>query len=190
MARKVIEEGDTSNIGKLAEMMQVHESQQSASVIATIAILVGSKLNDDIDVVYREAIGDVITWNVPVIRSNDDWPSRKKYVPKKMFDNKEDLTDIKMVVHGYLGYKASKEMEQFLTVGKLRRIAHYEDGVWIAPTRSTFKSYLPDVFPEKPYIIHQNSPLAWSILSYIHQKQDEVPFDRASTNLHNCILRA
>ena len=94
-----------------------------------------------------------------------------------MFDNKEDLTEMKMVVHGYLGYKASKEMEQFLTVGELRRIAHYEDGVWIAPTRSTFKSYLPDVFPEKPYIIHQNSPLAWSILSYIHQKQDEVPLD-------------
>ena len=43
-ARKVVEEGDMSRIGKLAEMMQVHESQQSASVIATIAIIVGSKL--------------------------------------------------------------------------------------------------------------------------------------------------
>ena len=75
-------------------------------------------------------------------------------------------------------------MEQFFTEGELRRIAHYEDGVWIAPTRSTFKSYLPDVFPEKPYIVHQNSPLAWSILSYIHQKQDEVPVGRPSTNLH------
>ena len=49
-----------------------------------------------------------------------------------MFDSREDLTEMKMVVHGYLGYKASKEMEQFLTVGELRRIAHYEDGVWIA----------------------------------------------------------
>ena len=68
--------------------------------------------------------------------------------------------------------------------GELRRIAHYEDGVWIAPTRSTFKSYLPDVVPEKPYIIHQNSPLAWSILSFIHQKQDEAPVGRPSTNLH------
>ena len=160
IARKVIEEGDMSEIGKLAEMMQVHESQQSASIIATIATLVGSKLHDDVDVVYREAIGDVIMWDTPVIKSNDDWPSRKKYVQKKMFDSREDLTEMKMVVHGYLGYKASKEMEQFLTVGELRRIAHYEDGVWIAPTRSTFKSYLPDVFPEKPYIIHQNSPLA------------------------------
>ena len=91
---------------------------------------------------------------------------------------------MKMVVHGYFGYKASKEIEQFLTFGELRRIAHYVDGVWIAPTRSTFKSYLPDVFPEKPYVIHQNSPLAWGILSYIHQVQDESPLKRASTNLH------
>ena len=45
-------------------------------------------------------------------------------------------------------------------------------------------SYLPDVFPEKPYIVHQNSPLAWSILSYIHQKQDEIPVGRPSTKLH------
>ena len=71
-----------------------------------------------------------------------------------MFENKEDMAEIKMLVHGYLGYKASKEMEQFLTEGELRRIAHYEDWVWIAPARSTFKSYLPDVFPERPYIIH------------------------------------
>ena len=56
IARKVIEEGDMSNIGKLAEMMQVHESQQSASIIATIAILVGSKLNDNIDIIYRKAL--------------------------------------------------------------------------------------------------------------------------------------
>ena len=67
IARKVVEEGDMSRIGKLAEMMQVHESQQSASIIATIAIIVGSKLNDDVDVIYREAIGDVITWVGSVI---------------------------------------------------------------------------------------------------------------------------
>ena len=94
------------------------------------------------------------------------------------------MKDNKLIVHGYLGHKASKEMEQFHTEGELRRIAHYEDGVWIAPTRSTFKSYLPDVFPEKPYIIHQNSPLAWSLLSFIHQQQDEFPARSPSANLH------
>ena len=141
IARNIIEKDDTSNIGELARMMQVHESQQSATIVSTIAILVGNKLDDNIDADYRKAIGDIIMWNVPVIRSIDDWPIRKKYSPKKMFENKEDLTETKMIVHGNLGYKASKEMEQFLTVGELRKIAHYEDGVWIAPTRSTFKSY-------------------------------------------------
>ena len=91
---------------------------------------------------------------------------------------------MKKIVHGYLGEKASREMEQFHTEGELRRIAHYEDGIWIAPTRSTFKSYLPDVFPEKPYIIHQNSPLAWSLLSFIHQQQDMFPARNPSANLH------
>ena len=75
-------------------------------------------------------------------------------------------------------------MEQFHTQGELKIIAHHEDGVWIAPTRSTFKSYLPDVFPEKPYIIHQNSPLAWSLLSFIHQQQDTFPARNPSANLH------
>ena len=156
-------------------MMQCHESQQSASVIATIAILVGNKIGNNVDAEYRKAIGDVILWNTPVIKDKDGWPSRKKYSFRKLFKDKENLVETKKIVHGYLGYKASKEMEQFFTKGELRRIAHYEDGIWIAPTRSTFKSYLPDVFPEKPYIVHQNSPLAWSILSYIHQKQDETP---------------
>ena len=102
----------------------------------------------------------------------------------QLFRDLEYMIETKMIVHGYLGYKASKEMEQFFTHGELKRIAHYEDGIWIVPTRSTFKSYLPDVFPEKPYIVHQNSPLAWSILTYIHKKQDEIPVGRASTNLH------
>ena len=90
-----------------------------------------------------------------------------------MYSSNEDLLEMKMIVHGYFGKKVSKEMEQFFTVGELRRIAHYVDGMWIAPTRSTFKSYLRDIFPERPYVIHQNSPLAWSILSYIHQEQDK-----------------
>ena len=89
-----------------------------------------------------------------------------------------------MVVHGYLGNKASREMEQFYSEGELKRIAHYENGIWIAPTRITFKIYFPDIFPERPYIIHQNSPLAWAILMYIHRQQDETPLQRASTNLH------
>ena len=33
-------------------------------------------------------------------------------------------------------------------------------------------------------LIHQNSPLAWAILMYIHKQQDESPLQRPSTNLH------
>ena len=58
-------------------MMQCHESQQSASVISTIAILVGNKLGDNVDVEYRKAIGDVILWDTSVIKDEDEWPSRK-----------------------------------------------------------------------------------------------------------------
>ena len=123
-------------------------------------------------------------WDVPLIKNGDDWPKRKKYSAKSVCENEEDEKNTKLIVHGYLGLKASKEMEQFHTQGELKRIAHYRDGVWIAPTRSTFKSYLPDVFPEEPYIIHQNSPLAWSLLSFIHQQQDTFPVRSPSANLH------
>ena len=78
IARNIIEKDDTSNLGELARMMQVHESQQSAIVVATIVILVGNKLKDNIDVDYRKAIGDIIMWDVPVIKSINDWPERKK----------------------------------------------------------------------------------------------------------------
>ena len=92
-------------------MMQAHESQQSAAVVATIAVLVGSRLNEDTDKVFREAIGDVITWDVSLINNDKNWPPRKKYMTRKMFSGNEDFSEMKMVVHGYLGLKASKEIE-------------------------------------------------------------------------------
>ena len=50
--------------------MQAHESQQSAAVVATIAVLVGSRLNEKTDKVFREATGDVITWDVSLINND------------------------------------------------------------------------------------------------------------------------
>ena len=44
IARNVIEDNDRQDINALIDMMRVHESQQSAAVVSTIAILVGSKL--------------------------------------------------------------------------------------------------------------------------------------------------
>ena len=71
----------------------------------------------------------MIAWDVPLISNDDSWPTRKKYMSRKMFSSNEDFSKMKMVVHGYLGFKASKEIEQFMTTGELRRIAHYVDGV-------------------------------------------------------------
>ena len=124
------------NIERLATMMQYHESQQSASIIATIAIIIGNKMNTkemNVDEKYRRAIGDIILWNTPVIKDKNGWPERKKYSFMQLFSDPEHRIETKMIVHGYLGYKASKEMEQFFTTGELKRIAHYEEGLWIAP---------------------------------------------------------
>ena len=88
----------------------------------------------NIDEKYRKAIGDVILWDTPVITNKDAWPTRKKYLFKEIFREPEYMLETKMIVHGYLGNKASKEMEQFFSHGELKRIAHNEDGIWIAPT--------------------------------------------------------
>ena len=61
----------------------------------------------------RRAIGDIILWNAPVIKDKDGWPKRKKYSFIQLFKDPEHRIETKMIVHGYLGYKASKEMEQF-----------------------------------------------------------------------------
>ena len=44
MARDVVENGNIDNIEELARMMQCHESQQSVEVIATIAVIIGNKI--------------------------------------------------------------------------------------------------------------------------------------------------
>ena len=46
MARDAIENNDRHDIDKLVEMMKIHESQQTAPIIATIAMLLGSKLKN------------------------------------------------------------------------------------------------------------------------------------------------
>ena len=124
MARDMITNGNMKNIDKLAKMMQCHESQQSAAVIATFAIIIGNKINTEainIDEKYRRAIGDIILWNTPVIKDKDGWPTRKKYSFMQLFRDSEHLIKTKMIVHGYLGYKVSKEMEQFFTYGDLKK---------------------------------------------------------------------
>ena len=75
IAREMITTGDMKNIDKLATMMQCHESQQSASIIATVAIIIGNQMNSkemNVDEEYRRAIGDIILWDTPVLKIKMD----------------------------------------------------------------------------------------------------------------------
>jgi len=166
--------------------MQGHESQQSAPLVASISTLIGNIIKSkqlNISQSCNMALSDIILWEVRLITDKDTWPSRRHYSFIHLFPDPVERIEVKGMVHGYLGRMASREMEQFFTEAELKRLAHKHNGVWIAPTRSTFKTYLPDIFPEMPYIIFQNSPLAWAILMYIH-KQDHSPLKRPSTSLH------
>ena len=71
MARDVIDNDNVNNIEQLAGLLQIHESQQSATIIATIAVLIGHKLEESTEKSSREAIGDVITWDIPLISEDD-----------------------------------------------------------------------------------------------------------------------
>ena len=75
----------------------------------------------EIEEKYRRAIGDIILWNTPAIIDENSWPKRKRYSFIQLFSEPEHRIETKMIVHGYLGYKASKEMEQFFTHGELKR---------------------------------------------------------------------
>ena len=78
-------------------MMQIHQSQQSAAVVATIAFLIGNKINTDemsIDEECRKALGDIILWDTPIIASKDTWPSRRKYSFMQIFSDPEEMLEM------------------------------------------------------------------------------------------------
>ena len=98
MARDLIENGKENHIKELVTIMQCHESQQSAGVVATIAILIDNKINIDgmnIDKECRKAIGDVILWDTPVMTNRDAWPSRQKYSFMQIFNDPGELLETK-----------------------------------------------------------------------------------------------
>ena len=111
MAWDVVENNARNEIVKLIEMMKTHESQQTAPIIATIAMIIGSKLKNEVTKEIRESVGDIISWDVPIIKSKKDWPKRRKYMTKIIYESDEDEEKMKRIVHGYLGEKASREME-------------------------------------------------------------------------------
>ena len=47
MAKEILDNGKTTQIEELTELMLGHEIQQSAPLIASIAILIGDKVNSN-----------------------------------------------------------------------------------------------------------------------------------------------
>ena len=82
IARDIFENNNKEKVDILANMMEVHECQQSAAIVSTIALLVGSKIGREVDKEIREKIGDIILWDVPLIKDKNDWPKRNKYSTK------------------------------------------------------------------------------------------------------------
>ena len=97
IARNVIEDNARQDMDTLIDMMRVHESQQSAAVVSTIDILVGSKLKNEVEIEIREAMGDRILWDVPIIKNKDDWPQRKRFSTKIVYENEDEEEKMKKI---------------------------------------------------------------------------------------------
>merc|ERR1711873_314279 len=79
LSRNIVEKNETSKIMELIKIMRVHENQQSAPIVATIALLVGNRIRENVSKEVRLLIGDIIRWDVRIIKRQDDWPVRKKF---------------------------------------------------------------------------------------------------------------
>ena len=78
MAREIMNTGQTTHLEELIELMLGHETQQSAPLIASIAILIGDKVSSKYLTISQEcnkALSDIILWDIKVITSKDIWPS-------------------------------------------------------------------------------------------------------------------
>ena len=95
MSRNIVEKNEKSRIMELIKIMKVHESQQTAPIIATIALLVGNRLRDNISKEIRLLIGDIIRWDVKIISKKDDWPTRKRFSTKMIYGSLEEEEKIK-----------------------------------------------------------------------------------------------
>ena len=95
--------------------MKGHESQQSASLIASIAIVIANIITKErlkISYSSKEILADICFWKVEVITSDSKWPVRKVYSAVQLLANPRVKIKVKNMVNGYLGTIASKELEQ------------------------------------------------------------------------------
>ena len=62
----------------------------------------------NIDEEYRRAIGDIILWNIPVIKDKNGWPERKKYSFMQLFKDPEYRIETKNNCTRILGIKGQQ----------------------------------------------------------------------------------
>merc|ERR1711873_34459 len=109
LSRNIVENNDTRRLMELIKIMRVHESQQTAPIVATIALLVGNTVKDIVSKEVGLLIGDIIRWDVTIIKQRTEWPKRKKFSSTMIYKTIKEEEKMKRIVHGYLGRKASKE---------------------------------------------------------------------------------
>merc|ERR1711893_386164 len=83
ISRDIIKNNEVEKLMELIKIMRVHESQQTAPIVATIALLVGNTVKDIVSKDVGLLIGDIIRWDVTIIKQRTEWPKRKKRKEKK-----------------------------------------------------------------------------------------------------------
>ena len=115
-ARHMIQTGELSEIESVVKVMKRQENQHSASVIASIATLLGQNISArhiEVKQSVSTGLADIMLWDVRLITSKDTWPTRRHYSFLHLFSDPTERVEAKGIVHGYLGRMASREMEQF-----------------------------------------------------------------------------
>merc|ERR1712198_149078 len=90
LSRNIVENDDTRRLLELIKIMRVHENQQTAPIVATIALLVGNKVRDNVSKDVGLLISDIIRWDVTLIKQRTDWPKRKKFSSTMIYESIEE----------------------------------------------------------------------------------------------------
>merc|ERR1711872_831613 len=90
LSRDIVENNDVKRLMELIKIMRVHESQQTAPIVATIALLVGNAVKDIVSKEVGLLIGDIIRWDVMIIKRRTEWPIRKKFYSTMIYKSIKD----------------------------------------------------------------------------------------------------
>merc|ERR1711872_993375 len=100
LSRDIMENNDMGRLLELIKIMRVHESQQTAPIIATIALLVGNKVRDNVSKDVGLLLSDIIRWDVILIQKKTDWPIRKKFSSTMIYGSIEVASKLNKIPYG------------------------------------------------------------------------------------------